>query len=124
MAAAPRPFAELTPHAHTPAAGRSKARPGLRAKADHTSHRVIEKDRENARRAAVTGGKLTSCWILSTATERGDLRGLHSRLASDSADGSMFRDRGAGYIWPDRAPDARLENVRPLRLSFASGKSR
>jgi hypothetical protein len=29
---------------------------------------------ENARRAADLGGKPTSCWISSTATERGDLR--------------------------------------------------
>jgi hypothetical protein len=29
---------------------------------------------ENARRAAVMGGKPISCWISSTATERGDLR--------------------------------------------------
>ena len=41
---------------------------------------------EDARTSAVTGGKPTSCWISSTATERGDLRaactaGGHPALA-------------------------------------------
>jgi hypothetical protein len=55
--------------------GREDAAPG--PSAGVRDRRITLNDRqlgENARGAVVTGGKPTSCWILSTATERGDLR--------------------------------------------------
>jgi hypothetical protein len=59
----------------------------------------MDKVGEDARRAAVTGGKPTSCWISSTATERGDLRaactaGWHPTLPMS---GSAARYAGSRY---------------------------
>ena len=77
MAAAPPPIRRADPLTRLPRRRvQIKARPGLLAKADHTSRRVIKKDRENAHRAALRGrSRLSAALVLTLFRGHGVSRG-------------------------------------------------
>ena len=70
----------------------------------------MEKIGENARRPAVTGGKPISCWISSTATERGDLR-----AASQSAGIRLCRDEDVRVVGRPGTAEAISDSAREFR---------